>query len=161
LTFYIYKDGDRKIVNLDLWRTVFQKEGWSKTEPVEDVEPVLDFSPYDNAQLLHIASVTNVVVESDSDRATLEEQIRLMWSAGGKPSGWLESALAASAPVPPEEMEIPKTHSENPVVETPEEFAGRIAEDPVDVEPIVVEDPVPAEPTGAVDPIETTDEETT
>lgn len=128
--FYVYKDGTRQFINAELWRTVFEADGWSKDAPQEEVEPVLDFAPYDNAQLLHIAAVTNVVVDTNADRATLEEALRLMWSAGGKPPDWLQSALAAAAPISTDEYAegLPKAHSDPEIVKTPEEFAGEVAD---------------------------------
>lgn len=113
-TFYVYKGDQRRLVNLALWSTVFEADGWLRTPPhVEEPEPVLDFSPYENDRLLHIAAVTNVIVAEDATREQLEEAIRLVWSANGKPPSWLEQANEMLAPIPAAEFKSPAFHSDD------------------------------------------------
>ena len=79
------------------------------------IGPVLDLSAHDNAKLLHLAAVSNVEVPPDADREAIVTLLIAYWTGLGSPEGWLEAALAAPAPVPPEELEIPTVIDEDVV----------------------------------------------
>lgn len=112
----------------ELVESWLKKPGWSRDCPAsEPVAPVLDFASYDNTQLLHIASVNSLTIDSDATRAQVEELLRAKWGECGQPPHWLSSSVAMAAPQP-EELDIPSSHSEDETIETPEEFAGRIHE---------------------------------
>jgi len=119
---WVYKDGLKRGVNGAMWPE-WRDKGWSMDKPDEPEIPTLDFSPYDNAKLLHIAAVANVEVPPNASRAELEEALTAMWEGLGCPSAWLKNAADAPAPVPAAEMPIPPINDPRDPV-TPEEFAN-------------------------------------
>lgn len=80
--------------------------------PDESVLPELDLSPFDNAQLLHIASIANLIVPADADRAAIETLLKSAWEGLGHPTGWLQNCLDAPAPVKPEDFEVSPVRDE-------------------------------------------------
>jgi len=138
----LYKDGGSALVEKSQVVNWVAK-GWSEeAPPAEAVDPVLDFTPLDQPQMLHVAAILSLPL-SDGDRAALEDAIREKWVAAGRPSDYLEKALAETAPIPIEEMVIPLTNAEEETVETPEEFAEHVKDvvPPETTEETPTEDP--------------------
>lgn len=104
----VYKDGDVAHCFSSSQVKAMEAKGWSRDKPDDDELPRLDLEPFDNAKLLHIAAVANVEVPSGSSRDEIIDALTRMWEGLGRPPGWLEAAVDAPAPKPPEEIEIPK-----------------------------------------------------
>jgi len=109
---------------------LYLAKGFTRS-PDEGAPLEIDLSPFDNSQLLHIASIANVIVPPDAERDAVEALLQSTWDGLGHPAGWLEACLAAPAPVAPEEVEVPPVHvDEEPVAV--EDFDASITEPPAD-----------------------------
>ncbi len=94
-----------------------------------------DLGGLDNEALLHVAAIANLQVPADASREDLETIIREAWEGLGSPPGFLENALAAPAPVAPEDFDA-KVDTDPGEVTKADDFEAGILGEPITVETV-------------------------